>query len=146
MKPSRVLVGIDFSEGAARAVVEARKLAEWLGGDVVPVYVHAGFREREWQPGPEQVAWLDALSLDAGSVVVRRGLPWVELVRQAESGCAAMIVAGSHGASGFQPVALGSTAARLAIFSPYPVVLVSPRGARWRGDRLEDSPRGADEG
>ncbi|MBI4538924.1 MAG: universal stress protein [Gemmatimonadetes bacterium] len=142
MERLRIVVGIDFSEGAARAVVAARSLASRLAGELVPVFVHQGVREREWCLGPAERAWLEALSLDPGSLVVRRGLPWVELVRLAEKGCADFIVAGSHGASGFQPVALGSTAARLAILSPFPVVLVSPRGGRGGAVRLEASPSG----
>lgn len=134
----RILVGIDFSDGAARAVEEARRLAERVGAELLAVHVLQGYQGRAWQPVPEQLLWMEAQGLDPSAVVVRRGLPWVELVREAEYGSAWLIVVGSHGASGFQPVALGSTAARLAILSPYPVVLVGPRAVRWKGDRLEE--------
>jgi hypothetical protein len=36
-------------------------------------------------------------------------------------------VVGSHGESGYQPLGLGSTAARLSVQAGCPVVVVSPR-------------------
>ena len=51
----------------------------------------------------------------------------MELVRVAGERGAQMIVVGTHGRSGFQPVALGSTAARLALLSPRPTLLVGSR-------------------
>ncbi|MBI4521189.1 MAG: universal stress protein [Gemmatimonadetes bacterium] len=129
MELPRVLVGVDFSEASAQALIEARRLARRLEAEIVVVHVYDGGR-RDWRLGPTQRAWLDAVSLDPAALVVRRGLPWVEIVREArqvDDGSVTLIVAGSHGASGFQPLALGSTATRLALHSPYPVLLISSR-------------------
>jgi nucleotide-binding universal stress UspA family protein len=56
-------------------------------------------------------------------------LAWVEIVRHAKEVSAAMIVLGSCGASGIQSTTLGSTASRVALRAPCPVLFV----ASWRG-------------
>jgi hypothetical protein len=52
----------------------------------------------------------------------------VEIVRHAKEVSAAMVVLGSHGAAGFQSMTLGSTASRVALRAPCPVLFV----ANWR--------------
>jgi nucleotide-binding universal stress UspA family protein len=78
----------------------------------------------------EARSWLEAIGVPASAVTVRRGTPWVELVRVAEDRGAKVIVVGTHGRSGFQPIALGSTATRIALLSPRPTVLVGDHPAR----------------
>jgi nucleotide-binding universal stress UspA family protein len=58
-------------------------------------------------------------------VAVRHGHAWIEIVRHALEISAAVIVLGSHGASGVQPLSLGSTAYRVALRAPCPVLFVS---------------------
>jgi nucleotide-binding universal stress UspA family protein len=60
-------------------------------------------------------------------VVVRSGTPWLEIVRYAQERPAEVVVVGTHGSTGFQPLSLGATAGRLAILSPRPVLLVGPK-------------------
>jgi len=83
-----------------------------------------------WEPVGEELTAMAAADLRPKEVHVRRGVPWVELVRYAKERKARMIVAGRHGRSGFQPSALGSTAQRLATSSRVPVLLVSGTVAR----------------
>jgi nucleotide-binding universal stress UspA family protein len=134
----RILVGIDYSEGSARALHEARALAAKLGGELVGLHVVESFRRdgdgraaagraREARPG--------AVGFE-GRVEVRQGFAWMELVRYAREIDPVMIVVGSHGASGFQPLALGSTAARLGVLSPYPVLVVTASEGRVREGRM----------
>jgi len=63
--------------------------------------------------------------------MLRFGAPWAQLVRYALEEEASYIVVGSHGLSGYQPLAPGSTTARLLTHSPVPVVVgmaSRPRG------------------
>jgi nucleotide-binding universal stress UspA family protein len=64
-------------------------------------------------------------------------------VRYAHEIMPAMIVVGSHGTSGFQPLSLGSTAARLAVLSPFPVLVVtaSARAAVRKGSEVRPTGR-----
>jgi nucleotide-binding universal stress UspA family protein len=120
-----ILVGIDFSEGAERALAQARHLAQWLGTKVSLVHVVESFDSGSWIPDEPAIAWLERNRVDSSGLVVRQGFPWVELVRYGHEVNPGMIVVGSHGLSGFQPLAPGSTAARLGVLSPFPVLVVT---------------------
>jgi nucleotide-binding universal stress UspA family protein len=120
------LVGVDFSEGALGALREGRWLARQAGLELQ--LVHVTERREPWRPDAPARDWLRVASLDPSMVLVRAGLPWVEIVRHAREVSAAVVVLGSHGASGFQAMTLGSTARRVALGAPCPVLFV----ARWR--------------
>ena len=122
-----LIVGTDFSATAAMAVSEARNLAEELGVALRLVHVRPIPPSRDWVPSDEDLAWLEDASVTEADLTLRRGTPWVELVRVAKECKARLIVVGTHGRSGFQPVTLGSTAARLALLAPLPVLLVGSR-------------------
>ena len=130
-----ILVGTDFSDGSALAVAEARKLSRTLGVALVVAHVAESTpgAQRGITPG-SQDGWLREVQVEPDTLVRRSGVPSVELARLAAELDADMIVLGTHGASGYQPVALGATASRLALLSACPVVLVGPRG-RVRGSR-----------
>jgi nucleotide-binding universal stress UspA family protein len=124
----RILVGVDFSDGSARALAEARGLSARVGGELVGLHVEESFGRRDSDDGAgraELAELAERAGLATGSLVVRRGFAWMELVRYAREIEPMVIVVGSHGSSGFQPLALGSTAARLGVLSPYPVLVVT---------------------
>jgi nucleotide-binding universal stress UspA family protein len=124
-----VVVGTDFSETATVALAEARRLAELLGAQLTVVHVADGPASERWA-GPEQAeAWLAAAGLGAGGLAVRFGSAWVELARYAAEQAPSLLVVGSHGRSGYQPLTLGSTASRVTLHARCPVVVVSPRVA-----------------
>lgn len=127
-------MGTDFSEVAARALEEGRRLARRLGLRVELLHVREGIGGDDgWVPGPAELGWLERVGLDPEAVAVRSGTPWLEIVRYARERPAGTVVVGTHGSTGFQPISLGGTASRLAIRSPRPVLLVGPgnrRGAR----------------
>jgi nucleotide-binding universal stress UspA family protein len=125
VEPARILVGTDFSEGATRALDAARRFAEPLNAELDVVHVVERFSLGDWRSDEASSGWLTRAGVDVSHVIVRTGFPWVELVRQADDTGPTMIVVGSHGSSGFQPLTLGSTAARLGILSPYPVLVVT---------------------
>lgn len=122
-----ILAGVDFSETSAHAVRHARDLADSLGEVVGVMHVREGFRHDAWVPDREEEAWLEALGLTVEDLLVQQGTAWIELVRVAREREARFIVVGTHGRTGFQPVQLGSTASRLALLSPQPVLLVGGR-------------------
>lgn len=127
-----VLVAIDFSEGSLGAVRKGRWLAERaaLGLQVL----HVTEDGTPWEPSSLERDWLRSAPVDSGSVLVRHGQPWVEIVRHAHEVSAAMVVLGSHGASGAQPMTLGTTASRVALRAPCPVLFVSHRQDLTRAD------------
>jgi nucleotide-binding universal stress UspA family protein len=134
-------VGVDFSPCAAEALALARTLAATIGADVSPVYVIEDHSSAEWWDDAGVSTWLTRAGLSHDRLTVRFGLPWVELARQAHAVQPSLVIVGSHGRAGFQPLALGSTAARLALMCPAPVVVVNPRH---RPIRVALDPVGAD--
>ncbi len=121
-----VLVGTDFSPGSAAALDEARRLATRLGCAVRVVHV-AESDVSDWCPSGDERGWLHAAELEEDSLVVRHGSAWVELARYADRCRPSLLVVGSHGASGYQPVSMGTTAERLTLNARHPVLLVGPR-------------------
>jgi nucleotide-binding universal stress UspA family protein len=129
-----VVVATDFSAVAAQALDEGRRLAGRLGVGVELLHVKEGFRgEQEWTPRAGDLAWLGRAGIAPEAVVVRSGTPWLEIVRYAQERKAEMVIVGTHGTTGFQPLTLGATAARLAILSPRPVVLVGAKTSNGGG-------------
>jgi nucleotide-binding universal stress UspA family protein len=120
---ARVLVAIDFSEGSLGALREARWLADRAELEVR--VLHVAEDGTPWTPDVPQLEWLRIAPVEPGMILVRQGRPWVEIVRYAGEISAAFLVLGSHGASGGQTMTLGSTASRVTLRSPCPVLLVS---------------------
>jgi nucleotide-binding universal stress UspA family protein len=131
-----VLVGTDFSPGAAAALTEARLLAERLGCGVRLVHVVESTHATGWSLSDTAIDWLHTAGLEEAALDVRFGRPWVELVRMADTCRPMLLVVGSHGTSGYQPVSVGTTAQRLTLTARHPVLLVSPQQGvqrRWAG-------------
>lgn len=122
-----VVVGTDFSEPAAAALAEGRRLAALLNVAVEVVHVVDGAPATAWREGGRADAWLRGVDLEVGALTIRFGSAWVELARFAEEVSPVLLVVGSHGLSGYQPLAVGSTASRVSMHARCPVVLVSPK-------------------
>lgn len=144
MASGRIVVGVDGSEGATRALSWCAEYAPRLGLEVVavlsvPIPVYAGLvpfgqwpaedpeaRERlvetvrdEWcTPLREGHVKYDALVVDGSA-------PWM-LMDVADREDADLIVVGSRGHGGFGELLLGSTSHQLAHHSRRPVVIVPP--------------------
>lgn len=127
MVSALLLVGTDFSDGARAALAVARGLAGRLDGDLRIVHVYDAPGGQPPELDAEARQWLEECDLDPAALITRRGTAWLELSREARSRDAAMIVVGRHGRSGFQPIELGSTAARIGLAAHCPVVLVGDR-------------------
>jgi nucleotide-binding universal stress UspA family protein len=140
-----VLVGTDFSDNSGVALAEARRLAARMGTWVEVLHVVDGGPSIGWGEQGEAGRWLSTAGLEPDELMVRFGSPPVELARRAAELVPELIVVGSHGRSGYQPLGLGSTAARISVQARCPVVLVSPRVDRqelWGGEEpLQDVGR-----
>ncbi|MEX2556113.1 MAG: universal stress protein [Actinomycetota bacterium] len=145
MAANRIVIGLDGSEGSARAVRWCVELARDLGSAIVavhvfsvPVYeaVPAGFPvaplddetirkelaetlEREW------CAPIRDASIPFRSAV-EGGHPATVLMEVAEREDARMIVVGSRGMGGFKELLLGSVSHQLAHHARRPLVIVPP--------------------
>jgi len=126
MDDPSITVGLDYSEGAVNALGEARRMAVALGARLDIVHV----AEPDAGNNPRSGARWSVRTLGRGgeSFVERAGVPWVELTRHVRARRPLMLVVGSHGASGYHPLRPGSTAARLAVSAPCPVLIVSRTG------------------
>jgi nucleotide-binding universal stress UspA family protein len=127
-----VVVGTDFSDTAGVALAEARRLALLLCTDVVVVHVADGQSAGsvlEGADAPTASGWLRSVGLTPDRLVVRNGSAWVELARYSAEVSPALVVVGTHGRSGYQPLTMGSTASRISLHARCPVVVVSPRVA-----------------
>jgi nucleotide-binding universal stress UspA family protein len=134
-KVGPVVVGTDFSESAGVALVEGRRLAALLQVPLHVVHVVDGKAASGWGADSEAGAWLRSAGLAVDDLVIRFGSPWVELARYASDVLPSLVVVGSHGRSGYQPLGIGSTSARISVQARCPVVLVSPRVAELAGQQ-----------
>jgi len=131
MRPALlVLAAVDDSPVARLVVAEAERLAALMQAQVRVMHVADG-----GDPAP---SWLAELQGEGVRVERLAGdAPWVVLSREARSSAARILVMGSHGRSGFQPLAPGATTRKLLMAAPCPVVVVS---ARLGGARAPASP------
>ena len=136
-----IVVGVDGSDGARRAVEVAAKLAVGLGSDVVAVHAFEplsllGTIEppvdfvavRDEVEGLLRGRWTEPLR-DADvphRVLVIEDHPVQALLRAARSEQAAHIVIGTRGAGGFKGLLLGSVALALPAAAQLPVTIVPP--------------------
>lgn len=126
MADAAVVAGVDESETSRRALLAAVELAARLPAQLAIVHVaERGLPDPPVKRGPAPW-WLSDAPASA-SLVVRHGLAWVELARYAAESNAMMLVIGSHGRSGVNPLNLGSTAAKLTLLAPCPVLVVNER-------------------
>ena len=125
-----LIVGIDFSEGSAAALQRARQLARHLDGRLELLHVSDAVEPDAWRGDAVACSWLEAGGFDAKELNVRQGVPWVEIARRAAEAGATLLVVGTHGRSGYQPLAIGATALKLTLTAPCPVTLVNARGSR----------------
>lgn len=141
MKLRKILCPVDFSDGSARALEEAVRLAKEHAAELV--IAHAWYLPPtaiEYSLSPDA---LDAIRDDAArgldDAVIRarslgathitalllEGLPWTRIIQAAE-GCD-LIVVGTHGRTGLSHVLLGSVAEKI-IRHAHGSVLVVPAG------------------
>ena len=130
-----IVVGMDFSDGAIRALEYALENAKDVRASVACVHAYEDAPETPafHDPAPairQQLDELIALRTPTGCTVridpvVRRGPPWEKLVNVATELGADIIVVGTDGQRGAaQQGLLGTVANRLVTTSPRSVVVV----------------------
>jgi nucleotide-binding universal stress UspA family protein len=144
MEPAQwIVVGTDFSDGAARALCEAIRFASRIGASVACVHAYEDMpgtpllEDRE----PALAAQLEETIAVSGAhasgvhvqSVLRRGPAWQKLLNVACERGASLIVVGAHGQlERPNQFFLGSVASRLAALSTR-MVLIVPSALDQRG-------------
>lgn len=140
-----VLVGVDFSPGAERALAQAAQLAERLGAELHVIHVFAPLSvasahdassdyrdvdvriEEERQHRRERCAALCAKVVGSRvhmTISVVSGMPFDALMNAIAQLQPELVVVGSHGHGGLLQKLLGSVSASLCRHSPVPVLVV----------------------
>jgi len=143
-KVQKILVPIDFSDASGSALDYALMLAPRLGAAVTALFVspqHAWYEQLPAFPRPEPLDPARRRRLEedlrrfvtrSGSaqpvadVVLREGDPADEILAQAASSEADLIVLGTHGRRRFERWSLGSVVDRVAREAERPVLTVPP--------------------
>lgn len=137
---SRIVVGIDGSEHARRALGWAVDEARLRGADLVLVHalphremmlypaVRVRASDEELQSGAQQVIDEALASVDTDGLEVERLVdasnPAKLLCEAAES--AEMVVVGARGLGGFRGLLMGSVSQQVALHATTPVLVVGP--------------------
>lgn len=133
-----ILVGIDFSKGSLDALEYATMLADkisadilmvWVGKgkDVSPVYAHVPTDlSFEVRTSFEKIIKKKAKTYPNinFSYKIRSGKVYKEIVAAAKYHEAFLIVAGTHGTSGFEEFWIGSNSYKIVTYAPCPVITV----------------------
>jgi len=141
----RILCPTDFSETSDHALQQAAALARWYGARLTVLHVRLTVTPHPDMPEGGPVApWLEADTealrartmaacqaiIAAGTAVdvaVLRGEPVQLVLDMADSLPADLIVMGTHGASGFRRLLLGSVTEKVLRRATCPVLTVPPR-------------------
>jgi nucleotide-binding universal stress UspA family protein len=131
----RILVAMDFSLCALRALAYGEELARKFGAELILVHAEGislvasetgnvghAVAERELARVVDQ---LRAEQLEVRGLL-RPGSPAEEILNTAETERVSVIVVGTHGRSGLADVLLGSVAERVVRSAPCPVLTVGP--------------------
>jgi nucleotide-binding universal stress UspA family protein len=136
MKPV-IIVGMDFSDGALNALNFAIYTANKVNANIMLVWVEKKKTTRsiysdasdprlEVKKRFEQIIESNEHKLTGGKFMykLRYGKVHTEITNQAKYHDALMIVAGTHGTSGFEEFWMGSSAYKIVSYSETPVVTI----------------------
>ena len=143
----RILCPVDFSDYSRRALDHAIAIARWYESTVTALHVFSPAPVAAWGPGPvvfepivltavdrEQLladtkGFIEAESAPGIAIdaVVREGNTAAEILNQATSMNADLLVIGTHGRSGFERLLLGSVAETVLRKACCPVLTVPRR-------------------
>jgi nucleotide-binding universal stress UspA family protein len=150
MSFKHLLVAIDFGEPSEHALETAIELAKSLGAALtvlhcyeIPSYAYGGmsFVAADLL-GPIHDAAREQMGRVMSAVqkrvpgargVLRRGVPWTEILVAIEETKPDLVVTGTHGRRGVSHALLGSVAEKIVRTSPVPVLTVRPRQESARG-------------
>ena len=135
---SRIISAIDFSDCSINAFKHALSIAQKCESDLVMVWVgkSAGQREKYEDRKEDPVdeikkrfaelvdKYQPHLPKSKISYKVRKGKVYSEIATEAKTSRAMMVVAGTHGASGFEEFWIGSNANRIVSACDCPVITI----------------------
>ena len=135
---SKVLVAIDFSDCSINAFVHALSIAQHCSSDLLLVWVEkpssekdkfeklAGEPSRDVKNQFEEMITKYQPELQGNKITykLRTGTVYKEIAKEAKDCKALMVVAGTHGASGFDEFWIGSNANKIVSAAPCPVITI----------------------
>jgi nucleotide-binding universal stress UspA family protein len=141
MDLKRIVVGLDGSPEAARALEWAADLASLTGAEITAVTVFDAGPFMAWGMAPLYLPDFEQLRVGLGEdldswceplrsrgvahhAVVRDGSAAVELLKEADAQSTDLVVLGSRGLGGFSELMLGSVAHHVTQHSKHPVLVV----------------------
>jgi len=141
---ARILCPIDFSDASAHALEQAAAIARWSGGTLTVLNVeHPIFMPVPTLPPPfegisdvrlstvreRMTAFIQAVSMQRvkTTTMVDVGEPVPKIFEHVASLPADLVVIGTHGASGFDRLMLGSVTEKILRKARCPVLTVPPR-------------------
>ena len=139
--PETILIPLDFSKPAGKALEYAKAFARQFDAKLVLVHVlepmvvpaELGYG---FVPPPEETLPVDAIreklagvAAELGSDInvstqVRIGRPWSEVVDAAKESATDLLIVATHGRTGLQHALLGSVAEKIIRHAPCPVLVV----------------------
>ena len=138
-----IIVGMDFSEGAINALNFAVQIANVTEANIMLVWVQkkkssGTVYSNAFDPRLEAKKRFEDLIEDFGPRLkkgkflykIRNGKVHKEIVNQAKYHDAFMIIAGTHGTSGFEEFWIGSNAYKIVTYAPCPVITLR-YGENW---------------
>ena len=147
----RILCPVDLSETSGRALAYARMLAGWYDASVtamqviwlgippvamsgVPAFITDAQQDEFSQDLKRFVE--DARTTSAVDTVVVHGPIVQQILHQAKTGHADLIVMGTHGLGGFERLVLGSVTEKVLRKADCPVLTVPPAAAAAHSDGI----------
>jgi nucleotide-binding universal stress UspA family protein len=136
---SKIIVAIDFSDCSINAFLHALSIAKHCASDMILIWVqkpssekdkfenHTDVPSREVKKQFDELIgkYQPELKGNTISYKLRTGSVYKEIAREAKDTNATLVVAGTHGASGFEQFWIGSNANKIVSASPCPVITIS---------------------
>jgi|WetSurMetagenome_2_1015567.scaffolds.fasta_scaffold129631_3 nucleotide-binding universal stress UspA family protein len=135
---SKIIVAIDFSDCSINAFFHALSIAQHCSNDILLVWVEkpssekdkfekqAGDPSREVKKQFEELISKYQPELTSNTITykLRTGTVYKEITMEAKESKAKLVIAGTHGASGFEEFWIGSNANKIVSASPCPVITI----------------------
>jgi nucleotide-binding universal stress UspA family protein len=135
---SKIIVAIDFSDCSINAFFHALSIAQHCSNDILLVWVEKPSSEKDkfekqgGDPTTEVKKQFEELirkyqpELPGNKITykLRKGTVYKEITNEAKENEAMVVIAGTHGASGFEEFWIGSNANKIVAASPCPVITI----------------------
>ena len=134
----QIIVAIDFSRCSLHALEYAINLANRIKSNILLVWVDntksdesvypevVGGSRKEITHSFDEIIAKYGPTLNQGEITykIRKGKVHIEVANQAKYSDAMIVVAGTHGVTGFEEFWIGSNAYRIVTYSPCPVITI----------------------